>query len=304
MVIGTLISIMEKIVGNDGKVSPLSYRGGKSTSRRVYIIPKSLDQHTNLMDKIENELKQNPSTSSLKIDKDVRKNLITLGTFSIFVKPYSNFNPKRVEDKQIQTLFKIFNNLDNSVGSPFKIKIGKKIYEIDLQKNGTNTITKGTRIDGRETKSDIIIKTENSGDIYISLKGNTSHQWSGVSDFVKENDVKNFATNLILKKNKFGWCLKLTDNDLIKKSLYGKEYGSKFGPENVNHIMIGENIEYEQISNKDYAEISSIRTYDNGDIPIQSDFPHIQSSRDSKRNDLGFKNLRITIWRGSKGTTI
>lgn len=34
------------------------------------------------------------------------------------------------------------------------------------------------------------------------------------------------------------------------------------------------------------------------------DHPHIQSSNDSGRNDLGFAKTRITIWPGRKGTII
>jgi hypothetical protein len=308
MIIATLISVVKNIVGADGNVSPISYSGGKTTSKMVYVIPdfkKSKMQHQVLMNKIEMGLIQDPNTSSLTISRNDRENKIKLGSFSVFIKPFSNFNPKRVEEKQIQTLFKIFNNLDNSVGSPFKIKIGKKIYEIDLQKNGSNIIKKSTTIQGRETKSDFTIKTENLGDVYVSLKGDSSQQWSGVSDFLGEQEVKTFVGKIISKPIKSGWCQKITDDTLIKKSVYGKNYGQRtFGPENVNHIIIGENIEYNQILNKDYVEITGLKTYDNGDNLIISDSPHIQSSKDSKRNDLGFSNLRISIWRGSKGTLI
>ena len=308
MIIANLIDVVENIVGADGSVSPITYRGGKTTSNRVYVIPnfkKSKNQQQVLLNKIETGLRQDPKTALLNITKDAKSHLIKLGSFSVFVKPFSNFNPKRVEDKQIQTLFDIFNNLDNTVGSPFKVKIGKKTYEIDLQKNASNTIQKGTRIQGRETKSDIVIKTENLGDIYISLKGDTPQQWSGASDFVNEQEVKTFVGKIISKSIKSGWCQRITNDTLIKKSIYGKNYGARtFGPENINHILIGENIEYNEIPNKDYVEITALKTYDNGDNVINSQHPHMQSSKDSKRNDFGFSNLRISIWRGSKGTLI
>lgn len=312
MVIGTLIDIIEKIVGDDGVVSPIKYRGGKTTSNTVYVIPnfkKSTTQNDILMKKIEVGLRNDSTTSSLSIQILNRENKIKIGSFFIFIKPYSKFDPKRVERKQIKTLYEIFNHLDNAQGSPFKIKIGKKTYEIDLQKHKLATIQEVKAIGGRERKSDAIIRTENEGNIYISLKGNTSQQWSGVSEFKDDLEIQNFQ--VVLHRRKFqnksihNVCKRISQLELTNKTLYGKDYSSgSFGYDNVNHIIIGEDIKFYNVSGKDFTVIKGLRTYDNGDRVMSKDYPHIQSSNDSKRNDLGFPKTRITVWRGIKGTVI
>lgn len=312
MVIGTLISIIEKIVGNDGIVSPIKYRGGKTTSNTVYVIPnfkKSTTQHVVLMQKIEVGLRNHSTTHPLSIQTLNRENKIKIGSFFIFIKPYSKFNPKRVQQKQIKTLFGIFNHLDNIEGSPFKIKIGKKTYEIDLQKHGLGTINEVKTIGGKERKSDMIIKTENAGDVYISLKGNTSQQWSGVSEFKLDLEIQNFQVLLhrrqFQNKSIHNVCKPISQLELVNKVLYGKDYSSgSFGYDNVNHIIRGENIKFYNIPGKNLTIIKGLRIYDNGDRVMMKEYPHIQSSNDSKRNDLGFPKTRITVWPGRKGTVI
>ncbi len=76
--------------------------------------------------------------------------------------------------------------------------------------------------------------------------------------------------------------------------------GMAFFPiNNVNHIIKGEDITYSN---------GSIRTnkiiYNNGELPTGTDSPYIQSNSSSGRNDLGFNNVRVTIWPGSRGQNV
>lgn len=307
MIIGTLISDVKEIIGKDGVVSPLSYRGGVTTSNRVYVIPNYKTQNNSnkdLIAKIENELKE--KYPDLKIQLKPNKNdLIGVGNnLSVYVKPFSKYNPLRVEKTQINTLYKILHDIDNSIGSPFMLKIGNIKYKIDMRLG--NIIE---QVGGSGDKADIKIKTLNEGDVYISLKGDTQHQWGGVSYFKENKTVKEFGDILIerMKEGKpiHGVSKKINnDNDLIRKSLYGIDYGKPpFGLNNVNHIIKGERLSYEKKNGVMVLKTNKV-IYNSGETQTlkTDDYPHIQSSNDRLRKDLGFIKTRITIWPGSKGS--
>lgn len=305
MIIGTLISDVKEIIGKDGVVSPLSYRGGVTTSNRVYVIPNYKTQNNSnkdLIAKIENELKE--KYPDLKIQLKPNKNdLIGVGNnLSVYVKPFSKYNPLRVEKTQINTLYKILHDIDNSIGSPFMLKIGNIEYKIDVRLG--NIIE---QVGGSGDKADIKIKTLNKGDVYISLKGDTQLQWGGISYFKENKIVKEFGDILIerMKGGKpiHGVSKKINnDFDLIRKSVYGIDYGKpSFGLNNVNHIIKGERLSYEKKNGVMVLTTNKV-IYNSGEIETlrRDDYPHIQSSNDRSRNDLGFANTRITIWPGKR----
>lgn len=214
----------------------------------------------------------------------------------------SSYDPTRVEKSQIETIGKIFNNLFQVENEkPFKIKIGGKVYEIDMNETGKNTISEVGR---QGNKADMVIKTQNSGDVYISLKDDSFRQWSGVSDLKNDKEIQDFYSKLHLRefqnKSIHKVSRQVSETSLVNKSVYGKDYGNKFGPNNVNHIIIGKKISYDPVPGKDIFILKSNRIYDNGDVIIHNIFPHIQSSYDPERNDLGFKHTRIVMWPGLK----
>jgi hypothetical protein len=165
------------------------------------------------------------------------------------------------------------------------------------------------QVGGSGDKADIKIKTLNEGDVYISLKGNTQLQWGGVSYFKENKTVKEFGDILIerMKGGKpiHGVSKKINnDVDLIRKSLYGIDYGKpSFGLNNVNHIIKGERLSYEKKNGVMVLTTNKV-IYNSGETQTlqTNDYPYIQSSNDRSRNDLGFANTRITIWPGKKGS--
>jgi hypothetical protein len=316
MFIGTLMSDVKEIIGEDGVISPIDYtqrrESSHSTSVRVYVIPNYKTQKNSnkgLIAKIENELKKKYPNLRISL-KSVKpnaneKDLISIGDKTVYVKPFSKFNPLRVEKGQITTLYKILDDIDNSVGSPFILKIGNKSYKIDMRMD--NVIE---QVGSKGDKADIKLKAVNE-DVYISLKGDTQQQWGGVSHFKENETVKEF-NNILIERMKQGKSIhgvsKKIDNDddLIRKSLYGIDYGkSSFGLNNVNHIIKGERLSY--IKRNGVMVLTTNKAiYNSGETNTLniSDYPYIQSSNDQARNDLGFTRTRITIWTGTKGTVI
>lgn len=308
MFIGTLISDVKEIIGKDGVVSPIGYNGAKinrSTSSRVYVIPNYKTQNNSNKDlivKIENELKEKYPNLKIKLNPS-KKDLISIGDKTVYIKPFSKFNPLRVEKTQINTLYKILHDIDNSFGSPFRLKIGNTEYKIDMRLE--NVIE---QVGSKGDKADIKLKTLNEGNVYISLKGNTQLQWGGVSYFKENKTVKEFG-DILIERMKEGKPIhgvsKKINNDayLIRKSLYGIDYGKpSFGLNNVNHIIKGERLSYEKKNDVMVLTTNKV-IYNSGETQTlqRDDYPYIQSSNDRSRNDLGFANTRITIWPGKKG---
>lgn len=275
----------------------------RSTSNTVYVSPiyggkkntKSLD------DKLYSDIKSILSERigliySKKINFD-RNDKLKIGNFSIFIKKPLKVDPLAKQKEQIKS---IINNLNEAYGKSkgdtniIKIKIGKDTYNI-LYSNNT--------VQSKETsdKCDVIIKTV-SGDIFISLKDESQLQWSGVSDFKDDPEVENFIDYVKTQKNFSGFSRKILSTELCKKSMYGKDYSNSAvkGLNNVNYIISGD-ISFEPDQNNVYELKSTKAIYVNGQLPTNSDYPHLNTSSDTRRNDMNLPNTRVTIWPGRKG---
>lgn len=204
-----------------------------------------------------------------------------------------------VEDRQVRKINDIIWKLYESPG-PTTFKIGNKTYTIS--NFNQNTVK---QIGSAGNKSDCVISTD-SGNVYVSLKGNTYQQWSGVSDFSDDQSVKTFTDKLKQIKaqnpnDKKEYYMNISE-ELIKKAMYGKDFSSTGpgSPNNVDHILIGEGITIDQNN-----EITANKTYNRGDLPEVT--PKIISRNtgagDKNRSDFGIPNTRIVIWPGVRSNS-
>lgn len=282
--------------------------------KRVWVIPNDRNLASDIMNDIVSKLTQlypnqkitrEPSNSDLIKISGTRNGRITISPNGI-----SNFThiyvrdpatKSTVEDRQVRKLNNIIWKLYESPG-PTYFTIGNKTYTIT--NFNQNTVR---QIGSKGDKTDCVIATD-SGNVYISLKGNTHQQWSGVSDFAGDPIVDNFANKLkqIKSQNpnsKDEYYMSISD-ELIRKSVYGKDFNSILpGSENnVDHILIGEGITIDTNSNN---TITANITYNRGDIPLPR--PHIVSRNtgpgDRNRSDLGIANTRVVIWPGIRNNS-
>jgi hypothetical protein len=147
--------------------------------------------------------------------------------------------------------------------------------------------------DGETSKADLLIKTD-QGSVYISLKGETYRQFSGIRSLKSEPEVEYFLNELEkITGDKSGYYKKIQSSTLIQKSMYGINYGGPKGLNNVNYIIVG-NITFNQNSFG-----ASTKIYKEGAIV---DNAYIVSSHQAGRNTKGvtdaqlFRNLRIGIY--------
>lgn len=234
----------------------------------------------------------------------VENNSFYKGNVEVIVR-YTLVDPKAVQRKQISTLKKIFNELyETSSSSGFSVKIGNSTYTFSnydpsksIQELPAVSATNRT-----ETKADCII-TANSGNIYISLKGNEFQQWGGMSGFNNYQDVTSFVEafkqyQIQNKTTNPQPCSRvIKDDTLYNQSVYGKKYGGSTEAENVDHIIIGESIGVRAEGNKHVLTAKKI--YDNGDKVDSIYEPHLYIRYDSNRNDFGISNVRALMWPGN-----
>jgi hypothetical protein len=276
--------------------------------KRIWIIPNDGNSPDGIMNDVEKQLKISFSNYIIKKESSNKKIENISGTKNgrITISPdgRSNFihiyvkNPSKkstVEDRQVQKINDIIWNLYSSPG-PIKFKIGNKNYTItNYNQNTVKQI--GTKGD----KSDCVISTD-TGNIYISLKGDMHQQWGGVSSLSNDPNVQSFVEKLKTIKtqnsnDKSEYYTEINDN-LILKSVYGKDYSplGNSSQNNVDHILVGEGITISQT-----GEITANKTYNNGDIP--SPRPVLISRNDKNRSDFGISNTRILVWPGVRNNS-
>ena len=280
--------------------------------KRIWVIPNSNYSASDIIEDIFSTLTKLYPNQKIKKEASTQKIINISGTRNgrITISPdgISNFThiyvrnsatKSTVEDRQVGKINDIIWKLYESPG-PTTFKIGNKTYTIS--NFNQNTVKQVGKIGN---KTDCVISTD-TGNVYVSLKGNSSQQWSGVSDFSDDQSVKTFVDKLKQIKaqnpnDKKEYHMSISE-ELIRKAMYGKDFSS-IGPgsvNNVDHILVGEGITINQNN-----EITANKTYNRGDLPEIT--PKIISRNsgagDANRSDMGIPNTRILIWPGVRSNS-
>jgi hypothetical protein len=203
----------------------------------------------------------------------------------------------KVEDYNLQILSdEIEKAKANNGGKPINVIIADKLY-----KNINGAVTqKGM------PKADFnLIDTEGTPVAFLSHKkaggkgpsADDFIRWSGFTQYADHPEVKAFNEALVkfLQENNLDglpnqtrFVAPIKDKELIKKLIYGPEYGGKNSPENVNIILQG------RISlkpkGKNTYELTSEHDIIPPSIPTGEYQPYFTSSYRGDRNMFGIKN--------------
>jgi hypothetical protein len=197
-----------------------------------------------------------------------------------------DYNLKLLNDN-IQKLNKIQGDIDIKVGNTIYKSIIKAKTQKGFPKSDFNLIDK----DGKE----VVFISHKKANKTPSAKDFI--RWSGFTDYNHHPDVKLFNYNIINhlimhnltgipRKSKLIFPIK--DDLLIKKLIYGKNYGDTFEKDNVTIICQGL-IELVHI-NKNLYELKSQHTLYNGDIPEGDYYPYLTSTYRKDRKMFGINN--------------
>lgn len=278
------------------------------SSKQIWVIPNNLysvpdiinDTHKTLTNLYPNQTikieKSNPTIIQISGTKNGRISISADGrTQFSYIYFKDSVVKSTVEDRQVKKIDDILFKLHLSAG-PTTFKIGNKEYTISNYNQ--NTVK---QVGSSGDKTDVVIST-NTGNVYISLKGNTFQQWGGTSAFANDTSVITFVEKLkqIKQQNpndKKEYYMDISD-DLIKKSMYGKDFNitpftSSYN--NVDHILVGESITM-GLGNI----ITANKTYNKGFIcsPRPTILSRNTGPSDKNRSDFGIQNTRIIIWPG------
>ena len=201
-----------------------------------------------------------------------------------------------VEDENLLILKEKLQKLIKSEGGTIKVKIDtqkeKEIADAETQfgmpKSDFNLLDK----DG---KSVIFISHKKSGGKGPSAKDFI--RWSGYTMYKDHPEVAEF--NDALKKwveennadglpNKTRFVHKIQDTELIKKLIYGPEFGGPNSAENVNIIIQGE-VEFEEIGDDTYY-LTGEHILIPPQLPEGDYIPYLTAAYRGDRNMFGIKN--------------
>lgn len=193
-----------------------------------------------------------------------------------------------VEDIQVKKIVNIFEGIYYSA-QPIQFKIENNSYTISNY-NLKTVLQVGSKGD----KVDCIISTD-TGNIFISLKGDKSQQWSGMSDFSSDLEVTAFVNSLkqIYQNNPNDnneYYREINNDELVLKAIYGKDYSlnGTSSQNNIDYLIVGKDI---NIGFNNSITASSI--YKRGKMITPR--PILLRRNDLKRNDFGLPNSRLII---------
>jgi hypothetical protein len=205
------------------------------------------------------------------------------GKISIEHKLY--FDVNRTENSQINKIKEHLKSIYNNQGSGGNInfKLNDDPYTINLNSGESlDSFVINISKSESEGRGDLKLITTN-GPIIISLKGQTYRQFSGINEFLNDDEVKNFLTKLLNKTGDKSHCFsKITNPELIRRSMYGN---------NVNYIFIGD---ITLIGNNISAQT---KVYKDGAIPDNVYIVSSPSNRVTKTLDgQVIQNTRVGIY--------
>lgn len=277
-------------------INSMGYRDIKDLSSRRFKIIVPAKERLEVAEKIAKELGGKLATTGPDAGKPVVE---FVGGIKIYVKPRpgSGVGGTSKEDAQLSSLQnQIQKELENSNLMELPIKIGNKYYSVA----GAAT-TPGT------PKSDFhLLNLQNQEVVWISHKdGSTAkdfQQWGGMSarsepKIAKHSETKKFVDDV---RNMFGDKMprattvsrKIKDPQLAGMSVYGNDFGSAFGRQNVTLLLQGP---VKLVKKKDYYEITSNHTSINGDVMKNGYEPVFMAIYKGDRSNEGIKGARFVI---------
>jgi hypothetical protein len=224
-------------------------------------------------------------------------------------------DPTRIQRKQVKALNDIFKSLNYNIvkGDVFNISIGGEEYTIkdyDDLSIVELPLTKPDNIE--EVKADCRIDTKLGIKIYLSLKGNTSQQWGGLSKIMPphtkskssysevEKEVEKFVNDVkTIKQNNSldikTYTRKIISDELKYKSIFGLGYGKGniYSEQNVNHVIIGEEIQIRDGNNI----FTNKRIITNTQSSLDEEV-YLLARYQTTRSDFNVPNTRFMTWPG------
>jgi len=184
---------------------------------------------------------------------------------------------------------------------------GATSIDIKIQNNLYTNIVKAESTP-KTPKSDFsLINADGEQVVWISHKDGTDakgfQQWGGITgaesrdsaevkEFVKLINAELENQNLTEFPRKQTWAVPLSNPELALKAVYGKDFGSNFGINNVQLVIQGlANL----IPLKNYYTLDSHRVLYNGQVPTDGYTPMLMVRYLSDRANLGIRFARASI---------
>jgi len=205
-----------------------------------------------------------------------------------------------VEDENLYILKKKLNDLIAVEGGSIEVEVGGKIYEVSSAETQRGV-----------PKSDFnLLDSKNKPVVFISHKkaggkgpdAGDFIRWSGYTMYKDHPEVKNFNKELVdfLENNKLDGLPRATrfvsaidDDELVRKLIYGPQYGEEFSKDNVTIIIQGE-VEFEKIGENRY-KLTGEHVLLPPSIPSGEYTPYLTAGYRGDRTMFGIENNEAIV---------
>ena len=207
-----------------------------------------------------------------------------------------------VEDANLQILNNQILKLVEENNGPIDIKVGDKVYKNIIKAESQFGVPKSDfNLIDKDNKPVVFISHKKAGGKGPSA--NDFIRWSGYTMYANNPEIKKFnqALEKWVEENNPGQGLPrasrfiapIKDDELIRKLIYGPEYGKNYGPNNVNIILQGR-IKLEPTSDNTY-ELTAEHELTPPELPEGDYQPYLTSAYRGDRTMFGIKNNEAIV---------
>lgn len=286
----------KKFVDYLSSYSPITFRGGEPKKIiRVDILKKGEEKPTEYNPKDQaNELKVilpklEAGDKLYLVDDKGKAHSITTVSKTADLGGLGKGGSVKPERKAIASLQKQF----EGINTPITLTIaGQKIEGVD----GVENVTENK-------KADFAFTVNKKPAIFVSYKPGSNPRsiilYGGITDVKDDPEVQSFikavqAKTNSMREDRTGYGAPVTVKAVQEKAIFGFDYGSGFGLNNVQFVIQGDDLQL--IGSDNNYTLQAGHIIISGDVPTEGGYePYYNARYANDRNQFGIQNCRFSV---------
>jgi len=223
------------------------------------------------------------------VDEEGKAHSITTVSKTIELGGKGKGGSLKAERKALSSLETQFNNIKTPITL---IIAGQEFKEVD----GVVNVKENQ-------KADFAFTVNKKPTIFVSYKPGLSPKdiilYGGITNSVESPEVQAFIkavrtkTNS-MKENRIEYGAPVKDKSVADKAMFGSNYGSDFGENNVQFIIQGDNLQL--VGSRESYTLKANHIITSGNPPAEGGYePYYNARYANDRNQFGIQNCRFTI---------
>jgi hypothetical protein len=270
----------EKFVNYLSSDTPITFKGGE---------PKKIIRVDILKKGEKKPVEYNPGDKLYLVDDQNKAHSITTVSKTTELGGLGKGGSVKPERKAIASLQKQF----ESINTPIALTIaGRKIEGVD-----------GVQNVAENKKADFAFTVDKKPAIFISYKPGSSPRsiilYGGITDVKDDPEVQSFikavqAKTGSMKEDRTGYGAPVTVEAVQEKAIFGSDYGSSFGLNNVQFVIQGDDLQL--VGSDSNYTLQANHIIASGEVPTEGGYePYYNARYANDRNQFGIQNCRFSI---------